>query len=167
MLFLQDRIYYIHYGYRTVREVRPCVHGTPLRLRGRAGVFRRREGHLLAAHLGPSLRRRLVLRFASFTRRFLIPRFAACGPSSGVVRSPFFTAYLFLVALVLPVCGLLLLWPSYSACPHSCVRVPRSPCVPGRSDVFPDRGRVHGEVHFSVFHPFSCLRVRGSRVIAH
>ena len=65
---LQDRIHYIHYSYRTVREVRLCVHplrlrgrlchkctshfGTPLRLRGRAGVFRRREGDLLAAHLG-------------------------------------------------------------------------------------------------------------------
>ena len=33
---------------------------------GRLGVFRRREGHLLAAHLGPSLRPRLVLRFPSF-----------------------------------------------------------------------------------------------------
>ena len=30
---LQDRVHYIHYGYRTVREVRLCVH--PLRLRGR------------------------------------------------------------------------------------------------------------------------------------
>ena len=35
--------------------------GAPLRLRGRLGVFRRREGHLLAAHLGPSLRPRVVL----------------------------------------------------------------------------------------------------------
>ena len=69
--------------------------GAPLRLRGRLGVFRRREGHLLAAHLGPSLRPRLVLRLSSFTRRFLIPRFAACGPSSGVVHSPFFFGYVF------------------------------------------------------------------------
>ena len=143
-------------------------------------MFRRCEGHLLAAHLGRSLQRRFVLRLASFTRRFLAPRFAACGPSSGVVHSPFFTAYLFLAALphawwvlllgqtdVLPVCGLLLLWPSSSVCLHSCVRVPRSPCVPGRSDVFPDCGRVYREVHFSVLLPFSCLRVRGSHVIAH
>ena len=48
---------------------------------------------------GVSLRRQLVLRLASFTRRFLTPRFAACGPSSGVVRSPFFTAYMFLATL--------------------------------------------------------------------
>ena len=32
-------------------------------------MFRRREGHLLAALLGPSLRHRLVLRLYPFTRR--------------------------------------------------------------------------------------------------
>ena len=48
---------------------------------------------------GVSLRRQLVLRLASFMRRCSTPRFAACGPSSGVVRSPFFTAYMFLAAL--------------------------------------------------------------------
>ena len=45
-------------------------------------------------------------------------------------------------------------------------RVPRSLCVPGRSDVFPDSGRVCRGVHFSVFLPFPCSSVRGSHVIA-
>ena len=84
---------------------------------------------------GVSLRRQLVLRLASFTRRFLTPRFAACGPSSGVVRSPFFTAYMFLAAL------------SYT----------RWVLLLGQTDVFPVCGRVHGEVHFSVFRPFCFL----------
>ena len=79
---------------------------------------------------GVSLRRQLVLRMASFTRRFLTPKFAACGPSSDVVRSPFFTAYLFLAALpysrwvlllgqtdVLPVCGQARLLPSFPVRP--------------------------------------------------
>ena len=140
-------------------------------------MFRRREGHLLAAHLGPSLRPRFVLRFSSFTRRFLIPRFAACGPSSGVVHSPFFVAYVFFFAVlysrrvhlleltdVFPVCGRPRLQPSFSVSPHSCVRVPRSFSVQGQSDVFPDRVRVRGHIHFFVFLPFHCSRVCGSRV---
>ena len=92
------------------------------------------RGHLLAAHLGPSLRPRFVLRFSSFTRRFLIPRFAACGSSSGVVHSPFFVGYVFFFAVlysrrvllleltdVFPVCGRPRLQPSFSVSPHSCV----------------------------------------------
>ena len=67
--------------------------GAPLRLRGRLGVFRRREGHLLAAHLGPSLRPRVVLHPSFFTRRFLIPRCVARGPFSRVVHSPFVIVY--------------------------------------------------------------------------
>ena len=35
----------------------------------------------------------------SLTRRFLIPRCAACGPSSRVVHSPFFLGYVFLAVL--------------------------------------------------------------------
>ena len=102
---------------------RVFVRQPPLRLR-------LHEGHLLAAHLGRSLQRRLVLRLASFTRRFLTPRFAACGPSSDVVRSPFFNAYLFLAALpyspwvlllgqtdVFPVCGRPRLQPSFPVRP--------------------------------------------------
>ena len=134
-------------------------------------MFRRREGHFLAAHLGRSLQRRFVLRFSSFTRRFLIPRFAACGPSSGVVHSPFFFGYLFLAALsytrwvpvpgqtdVFPVCGRPRLLQSFSVSPLFCVRVPRCLGVQGRSDVFPDRVQVHGFFHFCVFLPFHCSR---------
>ena len=48
--------------------------------------------------------------------------------------------------------------------PHSCVRVPRSLCVQGQSDVFPDRVRVRGHTHFFVSLPFHCSRVCRSRV---
>ena len=79
---------------------------------------------------GVSLRRQLVLRLAYFTRRSPTPKFAACGPSSDVVRSPFFTAYLFLAALpysrwvlllgqtdVFPVCGQARPQPSFPVRP--------------------------------------------------
>ena len=136
---LQDRVHCIHYGYRTVREVRLCVHplrlrgrlcykctlhfSTPLRLRGRTGVFRRRQGYLLAAHLGPSLRPRVVPRPSFFTRRYLIPRCVARGPFSRVVHSPFVIVYDVFLSVpyagdgflsgqtdVFPLCGRLRLW---------------------------------------------------------
>ena len=118
-------------------------------------MFRRREGYLLAAHLGPSLRLRVVLRPSSFTRRFLIPRCAACGPSSRVVHSPFVIVYFFFLAVlhprdvflpgqtdVFPVCGCLRLLTSHWVFHRSCGCVPRCPSVRERSDVFPDRVRV-------------------------
>ena len=108
----------------------------------------------------------------SLYEAFLIPRFVACGPSSGVAHSPFFTAYLFLAALCytrwVPVPGqtdvfsrLRSTSPStivFCTCPLFCVRVPRCLGVQGRSDVFPDRVQVHGLFHLCVFLPFHCLR---------
>ena len=135
-------------------------------------MFRRREGHLLAALLGSSLRHRLVLRLYPFTRRSSFRGSSpVCGPSSGVAHSSFFTAYLFLAALsfsrwvpvpgqtdVFPVCGRPRLLQSFSVCYLFCGPVPRCLGVQGRSDVFPDRVQVHGLFHFCVFLPLHCLR---------
>ena len=142
---------------------------TPLRLRGRLGVFRRREGFLLAAHLGPSLRPRVVLRSSLFTRRFLIPRCVAGGPSSRVVHSPFVSVYVVFLSVpyarhgllpgqtdVFPVCGRLQLWQSHGVFHHYCGCLPRGRRAPGRSDVFPDRVRVRARCHFRVSLPFHC-----------
>ena len=154
--------------------------GTPLRLRGRLGVFRRREGHLLAALLGPSLRHRLVLRFSSFTRRFVIPRFAACGPSSGVVHSPFFFGYVFFF------CGPLFAVSTSSGADGRASRLRSSSpmaivfSIPlilvyvfrgvsayrGGRTGFPTAVEYVAEFTFFVFLPFPCSRVCGSHVIA-
>ena len=52
---------------------------TPLRPRGRTGVFRRREGPASPVHLGHPLLPALALWVSSCTRRLLTPRCAACG----------------------------------------------------------------------------------------
>ena len=114
----------------------------------------------------------------SLYEAFLIPRFVASWPSSGVVHSPFFFGYVFFFAVlyarqvplpvqtdVFPVCGRLHLLPSCSVSPHSCVCVPRCLSVQERSDVFPDRVRVRGHIHFLVSLPFHCSRVCGSHVV--
>ena len=152
--------------------------GAPLRLRGRLGVFRRREGHLLAAHLGPSLRPRLVLRFSSFTEAF---------PHSEVRRlwALFWSGPLSLLLWVCVLfCGPLFatstssgadgrvsrlrssscLQQSFSVSPHSCVRVPRSLSVQGRSDCVSRPRSSTWTYSFFVFLPFHCSRVCGSRV---
>ena len=54
------------------------------------------------------------------TWRHLMPRFAACGPAFGWVRSPFFIVYFFLLLFAYP----------------------RGGFLPGRPDVFPGRGQV-------------------------
>ena len=145
---------------------------TPLRLRVRLGVFRRREGFLLAAHLGPSLLPRVVLRPSFFTRRYLTPRCVAGGPSSRVVHSPFVFVYVVFLSFpyardgfllgqtdVFPVCGRLHLWLSQCVFLPFCGSLPRGHRVRGRSDVFPDRVRVHAHCHFPVSLQFHCPRV--------
>ena len=94
---LQDRIHYIHHSYRTVREVRLCVH--PLRLRGRQGsehlrarVFHFDHGVGLACSAAarvPPRRPSLGIPFwlvwpfsVPHTRLHLMPRLAASGPIS-------------------------------------------------------------------------------------
>ena len=99
----------------------------------------------------------------SLYEAFLIPRFVACGPSSGVAHSPFFIAYLFLAALsytrwvpvpgqtdVFPVCVRHRFLHSFSVCHLFCLCVPRCLVV---QDVFPDRVQVHEHFRFCVFLP--------------
>ena len=84
-----------------------------------------------------------------------MPRFAACGPVFGQVRSPFFVEYFFLVQfaypqgdgfrcrrMCFPVCVRLRLWPSCLVRPLFCLHVPPGREVPGRPDVFPGRAHV-------------------------
>ena len=104
-----------HYGWRAVRErllwVPPLRHWgcqgrkrslclcPPLRLRGRTGVFRRREGSSSQTIPGHSLQLRLAVRLFLRTRRYLMPRFAACGSVVHRVRFPFFVGFFFFVEL--------------------------------------------------------------------
>ena len=141
-------------------------------------MFRRREGHLLAAHprAFPSSSASSSLLFLlrgvphSEVRRlwsllrggplslllwvcvlFCGPLFATgtCSGADGCVsrlRSSSPTAIVFSI-------------PSFF-----CVRVPRSLSVQGRSDVFPDRVRVRGHIHFLYFFHFIVHAVCGLRV---
>ena len=126
---------------------------------------------------GVSLRRRLVLPLASFTRRFLTPGFAACGPSSDVVRSPFFTAYLFLAALPYSQWVLLLgrrtCFPSavdlaYSHRFQYVLSLPYSfrgvPAYRGGRTCFPTAVEYMAKFTFQYFRPFPLACILADRV---
>ena len=70
----------------------------PLRLRGRTGVFRRREVYLLATLLwvSPSTSSSEMVRHVY--KAILMPRCAACGSGAERVCFPFFLIYLFLLS---------------------------------------------------------------------
>ena len=172
---------FIHYAFGGVKAPSISVLGSPLRPRGRLGVFRRREGPSSRPVSGHPLLARLAVLCSSYeaTPHAEVGRQRThFSPGSALSSS----SWVFLLRPVrlsarsmgsgadgraFPVCGRLRLLPSLPVRLLFLVLLPRSPCVPGRSDVFPDCGRVYREVHFSVLLLFSCLRVRGSHVIAH
>ena len=73
---------------------------TPLRPRGRVGVFRRREGPASQAPLGHPLLLPLAVLPLFSMRRILTPRSAARGSTLLWIRSPFFGSYDFFLELV-------------------------------------------------------------------
>ena len=100
----------VHYAFGGVSAL--CVLFalcTPLRPRGRTGVFRRREGPASPVHLGHPLLPALALWCFSCTRRLLTPRCAACGSTLLWVCSPFSGFYVILLVVAylraLPVRG--------------------------------------------------------------
>ena len=228
---LQDRIHYIHYGYRTVRKVRLCVHATTPSVASRpralwcsgsssstSGSNWRvpppRGGYYFSGVLPFSLPRYFLFLFA---KRHLFPRGAAGESAVSWTRPPFVVVHVFLAAFAYSPLGtcsrpsgrvfpdvvvytfvvssrlhfvfvflflaLYLFWcvrkcfsrarfwsPTVSVSHLSSFLLPRtasSRTSGAVGHVFPNRGRVHGEVHFSVFRPFPCLHPRGSLVIAH
>ena len=140
----------------------------PLRLRGRMGVFRRREGYLLAAqHLGLSLRA-ASLRSVISSRGASPAGLRGHGPAlpSSICTSAFLSVptrvrYVFWGSRtdVLAVLQCFYSLPSKYAFVFFCVFLQRFRGVPGRTDVL-SRSAIAYFLSFSRVKVFSILRYR-------